>query len=57
MHVITKVERVLVDLIPAKVFDLIGDSQQGLSPDTTKFAARLTGKVNKEVDIPMLDEE
>ena len=54
---IEKVEKALADAIPAKVFALIVDAQQGLDGDTANLVSRLTEKVNKEVDIPMLDEE
>lgn len=53
---IGKIEEILVETIPAKELDLIQWSEKGLTGETSKFVERLTKKVNKSVDILMLDE-
>ena len=53
---ISKIEETLVESIPVKTLELIQWSEQGLTGETSQFVERLVNKVNKSVDILMLDE-
>lgn len=52
-----KMEKLLVEILPAELVGMMKDKSTGVNGKLDHLVNRLTEKINKEIDLPLLDEE
>jgi hypothetical protein len=57
MDALQKIEKLLVEILPIELIGLMKDKSSGVSGKLDHLVDRLTEKINKEIDLPLLDEE
>jgi uncharacterized protein YqgV (UPF0045/DUF77 family) len=57
MDALQKMEKLLVEILPAELIGMMKDETTGVNGKLDHLVNRLTEKINKEIDLPLLDEE
>lgn len=57
MDALGQMEKLLAEILPAELIGMMKDKSTGVNGKLDQLVNRLTEKINKEIDLPLLDEE